>query len=120
MTFCDIHAPPTCMVLSQFHALMRFKDHTRITLKIFFLFSFFLSFVSTLYILSIFHKFPCIFSLILYFLLSTFMLSFLSQVYCSFRQKETNSGFIFQTCPFSLMWETNQPFSSCLKRSGSS
>lgn len=36
MTFCDIHASPTCMVLSQFHALMRFKDHTRITLQRFF------------------------------------------------------------------------------------
>lgn len=34
MTFCDIHASPTCMVLSHFHALMRFKDHTRITLQI--------------------------------------------------------------------------------------
>lgn len=33
MTFCDIQACPTCMVLSHFHDLMSFKDHSRITLQ---------------------------------------------------------------------------------------
>lgn len=36
MTFCDISASPTCMVLCQFHALMKFKDHSGITAQQFF------------------------------------------------------------------------------------
>lgn len=31
MTFCDICASPTCIALSKFHALMRFKDRPRST-----------------------------------------------------------------------------------------